>query len=57
MKTPKQWLEDMEARPCVTRNDLLVIIKQIQEDAIKSQNGQPEFLSQAFNEGDGVYRP
>lgn len=33
MKTPKQWLEEMKLRPCVTENDLLVIIKLIQEDA------------------------
>lgn len=56
MKTPKEWVEDLKSRPCVTENDLLVIIQQIQEDAVKSASDL-SFLSQALNEGDGTYKP
>jgi len=42
MKTPKEWLSDMKERPCVTENDLLVIIEQIQQDA---RNGTQRVLT------------
>jgi hypothetical protein len=35
MKTAAQWLADMKLRPCVTESDLLVIIRQIQQDALE----------------------
>lgn len=57
MKTPQQWFEEMEARPCVTKNDLLAIIKRIQDDARREPIHAPEWLSQALNEGDGTYKP
>ncbi len=56
MKTAKQWFDEMKLRPCVTESDLLVIIKAIQTDALKSPP-IPEWLSQALNEGDGTYKP
>lgn len=58
MKTAQEWLEDMKARPCVTENDLLLIIKAIQDDA-KNYGKRPtwEWLNQALNEGDGTYKP
>lgn len=57
MKTPKQWFDEMKLRPCVTENDLLVIIKRIQDDAKKDSDSQPEWLAQALNEGNGTYKP
>jgi len=33
MKSAQYWFLDMKSRPCVTENDLLVIIKEIQDDA------------------------
>ena len=54
MKTAEQWLDEMKLRPCVTENDLLVIIRRIQDDA---RNKRDDFLCQALNEGDGTYKP
>lgn len=36
MKTPQEWIKEMKLRPCVTENDLIVIIKSIQDDALAS---------------------
>jgi hypothetical protein len=57
MKTPEQWLEEMKARPCVTETDLLTIIKRIQDDARKDALALPSSMIDAFNSGDGTYRP
>lgn len=56
MKTPQQWRDDILARPCITMNDWLVIIKQIQDDAI-CHAPLPEFIQEALNSGDGTYKP
>ena len=54
MKTAEQWYAELEARPCVTKNDLIVAIKLIQEDA---RRDAVSFLDQALNEGVGTYKP
>lgn len=48
MKTAKQWYDEMKSRPCVTETDLLVVIRQIQEDAFHETKMELEELRQAI---------